>query len=69
MADSLLERLKAVPQRPGVYIMRNEQGDVIYVGKAASLRNRVRIYFGAPHEHGAEDAGAASSRSRTSSTS
>jgi len=42
-------RLAALPQRPGVYIMRNEKGDVIYVGKAASLRNRVRNYFGAPH--------------------
>ncbi len=42
-------RLAALPQRPGVYIMRNAKGDVIYVGKAASLRNRVRNYFGAPH--------------------
>jgi excinuclease ABC subunit C len=42
-------RLAALPARPGVYIMRNEKGDVIYVGKAASLRNRVRNYFGAPH--------------------
>ncbi len=48
MADSLLERLKAVPQRPGVYTFRNERGEVIYVGKAASLRNRMRSYFGAP---------------------
>jgi excinuclease ABC subunit C len=42
-------RLAALPTRPGVYIMRNAKGDVIYVGKAASLRNRVRNYFGAPH--------------------
>jgi excinuclease ABC subunit C len=42
-------RLAALPMRPGVYIMRNAKGDVIYVGKAASLRNRVRNYFGAPH--------------------
>ena len=42
-------RLAALPTRPGVYIMRNDKGDVIYVGKAASLRNRVRNYFGAPH--------------------
>ena len=41
-------RLAALPARPGVYIMRNEKGDVIYVGKAASLRNRMRSYFGAP---------------------
>ncbi|HWO72698.1 MAG TPA: excinuclease ABC subunit UvrC, partial [Dehalococcoidia bacterium] len=42
-------RLAALPSRPGVYIMRNAKGDVIYVDKAASLRNRVRNYFGAPH--------------------
>jgi excinuclease ABC subunit C len=42
-------RLRALPNKPGVYIMRNAKGDVIYVGKAASLRNRVRNYFGAPH--------------------
>src|SRR5712692_10525484 len=42
-------RLRALPPKPGVYIMRNAKGDVIYVGKAASLRNRVRNYFGAPH--------------------
>ncbi len=42
-------RLVALPTRPGVYIMRNAKQDVIYVGKAANLRNRVRNYFGAPH--------------------
>ena len=42
-------RLTALPARPGVYIMRNDKGDVIYVGKAASLRNRVRNYFGTTH--------------------
>ena len=42
-------RLNSLPTKPGVYIMRNAAGDVIYVGKAASLRNRVRNYFGAPH--------------------
>jgi excinuclease ABC subunit C len=42
-------RLAALPARPGVYIMRNAKQDVIYVGKAANLRNRVRNYFGAPH--------------------
>ncbi|HWC29021.1 MAG TPA: excinuclease ABC subunit UvrC, partial [Dehalococcoidia bacterium] len=42
-------RLAALPAKAGVYIMRNAKGDVIYVGKAASLRNRVRNYFGAPH--------------------
>ena len=42
-------RLAALPAKPGVYIMRNAKQDVIYVGKAANLRNRVRNYFGAPH--------------------
>ena len=47
MAESLLERLKSVPRKPGVYIFRNEQAQVIYVGKAAVLRTRMRSYFGA----------------------
>ena len=49
MPGSLLERVKAVPQRPGVYLFRDGKGLVIYVGKAASLRNRMRSYFGAAH--------------------
>ena len=39
------ERLKATPARPGVYLMREEDGVVLYVGKAASLRSRVSSYF------------------------
>ncbi|MCH8009790.1 MAG: excinuclease ABC subunit UvrC [Chloroflexi bacterium] len=46
MAESLLERLKSVPRKPGVYIFRNERAQVIYVGKAAVLRTRMRSYFG-----------------------
>jgi len=42
------EQLARVPTGPGVYIMRGAQGQVIYVGKAANLRNRVRSYFGSP---------------------
>ena len=41
----LLEKVKALPAKPGVYLFRNEAGDVIYVGKAVSLRDRVRSYF------------------------
>ncbi len=37
-----------MPTGPGVYIMRDASGQVIYVGKAANLRNRVRSYFGSP---------------------
>ena len=40
------ERLKALPFTPGVYIMHDRAGTIIYVGKAKKLRNRVRSYFG-----------------------
>ncbi|HEY9288223.1 MAG TPA: excinuclease ABC subunit UvrC [Candidatus Dormibacteraeota bacterium] len=43
--DYLRERLKALPESPGVYLMRDLQGRVIYAGKALSLRNRVPNYF------------------------
>ena len=39
------EELKKLPGRPGVYIMHDEHDDIIYVGKAVSLKNRVRQYF------------------------
>ena len=42
------EQLKALPQKPGVYLFRDTSGNVLYVGKAAKLHNRVRSYFGAP---------------------
>ncbi len=47
--NQLLEQVRALPTRPGVYIFRDAKGGVIYVGKAASLRSRVRSYFGSPH--------------------
>ena len=42
----LRERLDKLPDKPGVYIMKNELDEIIYVGKAKSLRKRVRQYFG-----------------------
>jgi excinuclease ABC subunit C len=39
------ERLKATPTKPGVYIMRGNSGQILYVGKASKLRNRLRSYF------------------------
>ena len=39
------EELKKLPSKPGVYIMRDKDDNIIYVGKAISLKNRVRQYF------------------------
>lgn len=39
------QKLKTLPENPGVYIMRNVNGEIIYVGKAKVLKNRVRQYF------------------------
>ena len=39
------EVIAAIPQGPGVYLMRNERGDLLYVGKARRLKNRVASYF------------------------
>ncbi len=41
----LEDKLKRLPAKPGVYLFRDERGDVLYVGKAKSLRPRVRSYF------------------------
>ncbi len=42
------ERLKNVPKQPGVYMFKDSEGRVVYVGKAVVLRNRLRSYFQAP---------------------
>ncbi len=41
----LEEKLKALPAKPGVYLFRDARGEVLYIGKAKSLRPRVRSYF------------------------
>ena len=41
----LKEKIKNLPSNPGVYIYKNKNGKVIYVGKASNIRNRVRSYF------------------------
>ncbi len=46
------EELKKVPQKPGVYIMHDAKDAIIYIGKAVSLRNRVRQYFRPSHNEG-----------------
>jgi excinuclease ABC subunit C len=43
--SKLEDKLKALPAKPGVYLFRDSRGDVLYIGKAKSLRPRVRSYF------------------------
>jgi excinuclease ABC subunit C len=45
MRENLEEKLQALPRSSGVYLFRDEAGDVLYVGKAKTLRSRVRSYF------------------------
>ncbi|MHB8636395.1 MAG: excinuclease ABC subunit UvrC, partial [Fimbriimonadaceae bacterium] len=50
--DALQAKLRSLPASPGCYIYRDAKGDVLYVGKAISLRNRVRSYFQSSTRHG-----------------
>ena len=45
MTDTVAEKLKLLPESPGVYLMKDARGKIIYVGKAIVLKNRVRQYF------------------------
>ncbi len=50
------EELKKLPDKPGVYIMHDAADDIIYVGKAVNLKNRVRQYFRPSHDEGPKKA-------------
>lgn len=50
----IAEELKKLPSKPGVYIMKNADDEIIYVGKAISLKNRVRQYFQSNKNHSAK---------------
>ena len=50
--ENLQDKLKVLPDSPGVYIMRDARGKIIYVGKARVLKNRVRQYFQSGKNHG-----------------
>lgn len=49
--EELKSKVLALPYEPGVYIMKNRQGEVIYVGKAKALKNRVTQYFQSDSRH------------------
>ena len=44
-SERVAKQLQALPTKPGVYLFRDENGQILYVGKAKSLRPRVRSYF------------------------
>lgn len=49
LGDRMKEKLALLPNSPGCYMMLNEAGDVIYIGKAKNLKNRVKSYFVGSH--------------------
>ncbi|MFP3389321.1 excinuclease ABC subunit UvrC [Brevibacillus sp. SIMBA_040] len=49
MNSSLKDKLAVLPEKPGCYLMKNASGEIIYVGKAKVLKNRVRSYFTGSH--------------------
>jgi len=51
ITDFLIEKANGLPLSPGVYIMRDESGRVIYVGKSRALKNRVSQYFRSGERH------------------
>ena len=46
MSNLIAEQLNQLPTNPGVYLLKDGEGNILYVGKAANLRHRVRSYFG-----------------------
>ena len=48
IAVEILDKQAKLPAKPGVYLFRDQAGNILYVGKAANLHHRVRAYFGSP---------------------
>lgn len=51
MNEKIAQKLSLLPLKPGCYLMKNKDGDVIYVGKAIKLKNRVHSYFVGSHNY------------------
>ncbi|MBQ2114049.1 MAG: GIY-YIG nuclease family protein, partial [Selenomonadales bacterium] len=51
MNTEIQEKLQLLPDKPGVYLMKNADKRIIYVGKAINLKNRVRSYFQSSKNH------------------
>ncbi len=45
ISKMMKNKIKQIPTKPGVYFFKDESGEIIYIGKAKQLRNRVRSYF------------------------
>ena len=52
--SALREKARDLPKSPGVYLMKRQNGEIIYIGKAKVLRNRVSQYFQENADHGAK---------------
>lgn len=48
--EKIADKLAILPAQPGCYLMKDEAGTIIYVGKAKKLKNRVRQYFVGAHD-------------------
>ena len=49
--NKLLEKIKRLPSKPGIYMMKSKDNKIIYIGKAKNLKNRVSSYFQASHSY------------------
>jgi excinuclease ABC subunit C len=56
ISGSLADRIKSISQKPGVYLMKDDRGEIIYVGKAINLQKRVASYFQRKADQGAKTA-------------
>lgn len=51
VSEHLQDKLLLLPDKPGCYIMKDQKGNILYVGKAKVLKNRVRSYFHGVHDN------------------